>query len=128
MDTLELATSVVRRRVEKEHTSNMELKVQLGQYKQLLIEMSKPLDSRRDDNLPLTSSLLEGEVKALVEVRQVAAIAKSWAQVNAAKIRLFLQDTMGIYREAVQVGGALASCSTQWEQKLSIFNEVSNFE
>lgn len=30
LDTLELATSVVRGRVEKEHTSNMELKVQLG--------------------------------------------------------------------------------------------------
>lgn len=97
LDTLELATSVVRGHVEKENTSNMELKVQLGQYKKLLIEIRKPLDSCGTNDLPLTSSLQEGEVKELVEVRWVVAAAKSWTQVNVAKIRLFLQDTMRIY-------------------------------
>lgn len=101
----------------------MELKAQLGQYKQLLIEMIKPLDSCRADDLPSTSSLPEGEVMAIVEVRRAAAAAKSWTHMNAAKIRLFLQSMIEIYCKAVQAGGALASCSTQWERKSNIFNK-----
>lgn len=81
--------------------------------------MGKPLDTCRNDNLPSTSSLPEEEVKALMEVRQVAATAKSWAQINASKIRLFLQNTMKQYK----VGGALASCSQQWERKLNVFSK-----
>lgn len=33
LDTLELATSVVKGSMEKEYTSNIELKAQLGKYK-----------------------------------------------------------------------------------------------
>lgn len=109
--------------MEKEYTSHAEFKAQLEQYKQLLVEMGKPLDTCKNDNLPSTSSLPEGEVKALLEVRQVAATTKSWAQINASKIRLFLQNTMKEYKGAVQVGGALASLSQQWEQKLNMFSK-----
>lgn len=66
---MELATSVIRGRIEKEHISHLEVKAQLEQYKQLLVEMGSPLDTHIDDNLPSTSSLPEGDIKALVEVR-----------------------------------------------------------
>lgn len=73
--------------------------------------MGKPLDVCIDDTLPSTSSLLEGDVKTLIEVRKVAATAKTWVQNNAFKIRLFLQNTMEVYRKATQIGGVLASSS-----------------
>lgn len=111
LDTLELATSVISGWMEKECTSHSEVKAQLEQYKHLLVEMGKPLHTCVNDNLPSTSSLPEREIKVLVEVRQVVATAKSWMQINASKIRPFLQNTMKEYRKVMQVGGMLASCS-----------------
>lgn len=86
LHTLELATSVIRGRIEKEHISHSKVKAQPEQYKQLLLEMGKFLDTCIDDNLPSTSSLPEGDTKALVEVRQVAATAKAWARTMPPKL------------------------------------------
>lgn len=69
LDTLEFTTRVLRGQMEKEYSSHSEVKAQLDQYNQLLVEMGKPLDTCINDNLPSTSSLSEGDVKALVEVR-----------------------------------------------------------
>lgn len=91
LDTLELATNIIKGRMEKEYTSHVEVKAHLEQYKKLLVEMGKSLDTCKNDNLPSTSSLLEGDMKALLEVRPVAATTKSWVQINASKITLFLQ-------------------------------------
>lgn len=68
LDTLEFATSVVRSRIEKEHNSQSEIKAQLEQYKQLLIEMSKPLDSHVEHTLPSVSLLLEGDMRTFIEI------------------------------------------------------------
>lgn len=83
--------------MEKEHNSQLQVKAQLHQYKQLLVEMGKPLDSRADDTLSSTSSLLEGDVRTLIEMRKVSTTTKSWAKDNISKVKLFLQHTIGIY-------------------------------
>lgn len=97
---MELALSIVRSQIEKEHISHSEAKVKLEWYKQLLVEMSKRLNVWVDDSLPSTSSLLEGDVKALIEMGKVEAIAKAWVQANTSKIRLFLQNIMEVYKKA----------------------------
>lgn len=90
LDTLEFATSEVRSKIEKEHISQSEVKAQLEQWKKLLVEMGKSLDSRVDDTLPSISLLPECDMRIFIEIRKVAAITKIWAQDNASKIRMFL--------------------------------------
>lgn len=78
--TLVAATSTVQTRMEKDHKTKAEVKAQLRQYKQLIMEIAKPLDSKVDDTLSSTSSLPQGDLKALYGMRKVAATIKRWAQ------------------------------------------------
>lgn len=98
--TLVVATSTIQKIIEKEHKTKVEVKAQLRQYKQLIMEIEKSLDSRIDDTLLSTSSLPQGDIKALYEMRKVATIVKTWAQDQLGKIKLFLQDIMEVFEEA----------------------------
>lgn len=51
----------------------------------------------------------------------MATATKMWVQDNASKIRIFLQNTMVIYKESLQIERDLVSCLQHWERKLNIF-------
>lgn len=75
------------------------------------MKIGKPLDSRTYDTLPSTSSLPEGDVNFLVEIRKLAIITKSWAKENVSKVRLFLQHITGIYEKILKTEKAIRDCS-----------------
>lgn len=82
------------------------------------MDIGKPLDSRVDDTLSSTSSLPEGDIRALIKIWKVATTTKSWAKDNISKVKIFLQHTMGIYERVLKTKKAIRECLENWEVRI----------
>lgn len=111
MASLDSTTTSINTRIEKEHKSKKEVKAQLQQYRQLLMEMVRPLDSRPEDSQPSTLALPQEEFKSLYAMRKVVVV-KTWIGDQLRKVRMFLQDTMDTYEDAHLLEKGMIICTT----------------